>query len=189
MNAVLFTPDAVRELKRRAGIDARRYSVEVGERQSVMLGTYTANALIWHPEADLLDSPLFTGPHSIIGDHARGGMVLLDLYLYSRGRDSSLVGNVWVLADGLGRFIAANNDWLAIMQVVSNVQEREIAAAERRKLMVEAASKWRAASGMPKHRSRKKRAPLNIIADWAHDHDDETAAELLREAHALDLDL
>lgn len=179
------TSEMVRAAKALLGIRSRRV-LEYGMRRSVAgPNTYTGNALIWNPEADLDDTFILSPGETILGDESRGGMVLLDVYVYAvigNYADMSLSGNVWFLFDELGNILAHDNDHGRVMQAAERHQYAEIAKAERRKLWTETAAKWRALSGMPYVKNGRKRAPLGIVADWAQDHDDEAAAELLREA-------
>lgn len=180
----------IAELKKKARLDSRRYSYEYGLRRSVAgANTYTGNALLWHPEADLFDTPLFSGPLTLEGDKCLFGLTLVDLYIYSRGYDSSLVGNVWLLMSGAGEYIAHDNDYNRIMREVDKAVEREKVRAERYAKMLDAAIKYRELANAPRYANKRKRMPLDVLADWAQDHDDEPAAELLREAHAMKLDV
>lgn len=180
------TTKTIQAAKNCLGIRSRRV-LEYGQRRSVSgPNHYTGNALIWNPEADLYDTFILAPGETILGDESRGGMVLLDVYVYAvigQYADMSLSGNVWFLFDELGNILAHDNDHGRIMQAVERHQVAEIAKAERRKLWTETAAKWRELAGMPfGKRNTRKRAPLGVVADWAQDHDDEAAAELLREA-------
>jgi hypothetical protein len=179
-----ITRDTVKAVRRECVGLSGRYTFEYGQRAAASAQYYTGNALLWREDADLFDTDLLA-PGTIIGDPERGGMVLLDLYVYHHtGYDSSLSGNIWVLFDEFGNKLAHDNDYNRIMREVEKHTPTQIAARARREEMQLAAEKWRKLAGMPRTPKSRKFAPLDIVADWAQDHDDEPAAKLLREAHA-----
>lgn len=147
--------------------------------------TLSANAFIWDADSDLVNTaPLSRG--GIMGDEDRAGMVLLDLYLYSRtggDGDSGLLGNAWALLTEIGEVKIVSNSYGLVIGVLSNILHGERIKSERRKQWTAAAERWRKRAGMPATGRRK--VPLHIVADWTQDHDDgQDDAVLLREAIA-----